>query len=498
MDGNMDTIVLVAGACELVGLTERCWVRVTILLLLQGKEIVCGNSAERIISARNLLGFNDGSDRDLLRLNQRGGRNGVVAGLELGKTLNEGGEGDRGPLLTLTDGVEETGNVVVVRAGLLVEVILVATEAVHLGLDIVVGGECSEGRDELTGNRGTDLEVVSQNSIVCCRVGERDLGGRLESLDGDDTVLLTREIKNVKESLNLLTRVGGPDSNVISSLVLEVRTADVDFHVETVSVLGREQFVGLGDGGNVRVVRVEGSLGGAFEMQLVGFTEVDFIGLRGKVVALVDGEDGLINGFTLFQSHLLSKGLPHGILPGQEILFHCTSSIVTFTGFADAVSTKLFKGLVNVADHRVVVFVSVVSETESDKVEVIQSRIVALVEAGILAGDELVEINCVIGRLTFTVSCENEHDDVVARNSIQVIEIVVFKVGNHSVESKATLTLLGETRGIIFSSTSLRTVEDDAVLARFLHCLNDVSRAPRLRNAAGSEAVGIRVLGNTP
>ncbi|KAI6769385.1 hypothetical protein HG531_010489 [Fusarium graminearum] len=467
MDGDMDTIVLVAGTCKLVCLTKRCWAGVAVLLLLQGKEIVGSDAAERVISARNLLGLDDGGDGNLLRLNQRRGGDGVIAGLELGETLDEGGEGNRGPLFTLANTGEETSNIVVVRAGLLVEVVLIATETVHLSLDRVVGSESSESRNELTGNRSADLEMVSQNGIVGRRVREGNLGGRLKSLNGDDAVLLAGEIENIQETVNLLTRICGPDSNVITSFVFEVRTADVDFHVKAVPVLGREELI-------------------------------DFVGFGAQVVTLVNGKDRLVNGFALFQSHFLSKGLPHGILPGQEVLFHGTSAIVTFTSFADAVSTKFLKSLVNFTDHGVVVFVGVVSETESDIVEVAQRGVIALVEGGILTSDELVEIDCVVGRLAFTVSCEDKHDNVVVGDSIQAIEIVVFNIGDHGVESESTLTLLGETGSIIFSGTSLRTIEDGTVLARFLHGLDDVSRATRLGSAAGSEAIGIRVLGNTP
>lgn len=498
MDRNVNTIILVARTHDFVALTKGCGVGVTILLLLQGQEIVGGNAAERITTSRNHLGLNDGSDGNLLRLDQRRGRDGVVTRLELGNTFDKGREGNLSPLLALANSSQETRDVVVMGSSLLVEIILVVTKSVHLSLDLVVGSKGGQGRNKLTGNRSTDLEVVPEDSIVGRRVGEGDLGSGFQSLDSDDFVLLCGQIEDIEETGDLIARVGGPDSNVISSLVPEVRTANVDFHVEAVSVLGGEQFPRLGNRRNVGVVGVERSLGTAFEVHLVGFAEIDFGGFGGQVVALGDSKGRLVHGLTLLEAKLLSQSFPHGVLPGQKVLFHGASAVVTLTSFADAVSAELLKSLVDVANHRVVVLVGVVAETESDVVEVAQRRIVVLGEAGVLAGDEFVEVDSVIGGLSLTVGSEDEHDDLVAGNSVEIVKIVFFKIGDHGIETESALAFLGETRSIVLSGTGLGSVEDDAVLARLFHLLNDVPCAPRPRCGASSEAVGIGVLGDAP
>ena len=498
MDGNVDAVVLVTRTHDFVRKTKGAGLRVTVLLLLESEEVVGGDTAEGIITAGKLGGLDHGGDRDLLGVFERRGRDGVVTRLELGDTLNESREGDVGPLLALADNIQNASDVEMVNADLLVEVILFGAELGHFGLGLRIGSKSSELSDELTGDGRANFHVVANDGVVGSRSREGNLGGGLESLDADNSVALIGETQDVHEAINLLTRVRGPNSDVITGLVVEVRGADIDIHVEAVAVLDGEELVGLGDGGNVRVVSVEWALGGSVEMHLVGFTEIDFRRLLGQVIPFDNAEDGLVNGLALLQAHLLSESLPHGFLPGQEIFLHGTSAIIALASVADAVGTELLESLVDIADHGVVVLIGVVSETEGDIVQVAKRRFVALGEVDILAGNEFVEVHSVIGRLTLTVGGEDEEHHLVVGDSIKILEIVFLKVSNHGLKAKAALALLGESRSVILSSTSLRAVEDDAVLVLLLHLLHDVSCLASLCAASIGQGTGIWILCNAP
>lgn len=103
MNRDVNTIVLVAGTVELVGQTERRRLGISILLLLQGQQVVSGDAAERVLSADNHGRLDDGSDGNLLGLNVGRGRDGVVAGLQLGQAFDESREGDLVPGLSIAD-----------------------------------------------------------------------------------------------------------------------------------------------------------------------------------------------------------------------------------------------------------------------------------------------------------------------------------------------------------------------------------------------------------
>lgn len=385
-----------------------------------------------------------------------------------------------------------------VKTDLLVEVILFGAELGHLGPCLRIGSKSSELGEELTRHGSADFHVVANNSVVGGGSWEGNLGGRLESLDADNSVALFGETQDVHKAIDLLTRVRGPNSDVVTSLVVEVRGADIDIHVETVAVLDGEELVGLGDGSDVRVVGVEGTLGGSIEMHLVGFTEIDFRGLLGQALPFDDAEDGLVNGLALLQTHPLGESLPHGFLPGQEIFFHGTSAIITLASISDTVGTQLLESLVHIANHGVVVLIGVVSETERDIVQVAKRRFVALRKVDVFVGDELVEIHSVISRLTLTIGGEYEEHHLVVRNGIKIVKVVFLKVGNHGFKAEPALALLGQSRSIILSSTGLRSVEDDAVLALLLHLLHNVSCLASLCAAGMGQRARIRILCNAP
>lgn len=73
MDGDVNTIITIPGASDLIGETKRTRVRLAILLLLEGQKIIGGDTPERVFTARQMLALDDGGDGDHLRLFQRRG-----------------------------------------------------------------------------------------------------------------------------------------------------------------------------------------------------------------------------------------------------------------------------------------------------------------------------------------------------------------------------------------------------------------------------------------
>lgn len=222
MDRNVDAVVLVAGAGDFVGKTEGAGLGIPVLLLLECEEVVGGDTAEGVITTGKLGTFDDRSDGNLLGLFEGRGGDGVVAGLELGDALNESREGDVGPFLALADDIQNPGDVEMVNADLLMEVILFGTELGHFGLGLRIGSKSSELSEELTGDGSANFHVVANDSVVGGGSREGNLGGCLESLDADNSVALIGETQDVHEAINLITRVRGPNSDVVASLIVEV------------------------------------------------------------------------------------------------------------------------------------------------------------------------------------------------------------------------------------------------------------------------------------
>lgn len=188
----MNTIVLVAGAGDLVSLSEGTWVGVAVLLLLQGQEIVRGHAIEGLVSGRDFFLLDNRRDGDLLGLDEGRGRDGVVSRLQFVDALNEGGERDGGPLLTLANNFEDLGDVKVLGADLRLEVVPVTGELGHLLPGNIIWCKGLESIQELTRDRGAKLHVVAGNSIVRGRCREGHFGCGLQCLDANDSIALVR------------------------------------------------------------------------------------------------------------------------------------------------------------------------------------------------------------------------------------------------------------------------------------------------------------------
>ena len=260
VDRNMNPIVLVAGTHDLIGSAKRRGIVVTILLLLQGQDVVGRHAAERCVASRDGLILDHSGNRDGLGLHQGRRRDGVVPRLELVQALNEGGERNLRPFLATADLTQEASNVDVVGHGLVMEVVLIVTKMAHLRLTLFGGGKRGESCDKLPGDGSTDFHVVADNGVVSGRGRERNLSSRLESLDVDNLMALIGETEDVEETINLITRVCRPDGDMVTSLVGQVRLADVKVDMDAVAVLDSEEFVRFADRRNVRVLGVERSL----------------------------------------------------------------------------------------------------------------------------------------------------------------------------------------------------------------------------------------------
>ena len=175
-------------------------------------------------------------------------------------------------------------------------------------------------------------------------------------------------------------------------------------------------------------------------MVFVGLTKVNSVVFGSKIWPFGDLEDGLVHSLTLLQTHLFGNSSPHGLLPGEEVLFHGTSTVVTLTGSTQSGGTEVCQVLVDVADHGVVVFVGVVSETKCDVVEFAEGLVVGaatLREADIFGANKFVELDSVICGFALAIGGQDEDGELVFGKGVQVVEIVLLQVRHHSLEAEA-------------------------------------------------------------
>ena len=118
VDGDVNAVVLVAGSGDGVVEAVRVRVRVAVLLLLEGEEVVGGDALDDVRRAGDFDRLDDGCDGDLLGLDKRGGRDGVVARLDLVQAFNEDGEGNVVPGVAFGVSLEELSDVVVLAGNL--------------------------------------------------------------------------------------------------------------------------------------------------------------------------------------------------------------------------------------------------------------------------------------------------------------------------------------------------------------------------------------------
>lgn len=165
-------------------------------------------------------------------------------------------------------------------------------------------------------------------------------------------------------------------------------------------------------------------------------------------------------------SQKVTGSLPHVVLPAQEILLE-RAIVITLTTLANAGGTEGLELLVDAAADRVVVFVGLVAEAKHDKVEVAEGLVGIFVISNrklgnFLTRDEVLpKVDGVISGLTLAVGGEDKDGKVIGRQGIEEVHVVVFEIGGHGLEVVALGSLLGEAGGIVFSGSSLRSIEKD-------------------------------------
>ena len=239
MDRNMDTIIFIARAVDRISQTVRIRRRVTILFLLESKQVVRGNTLDHMRSSRKANGLNDSSNTDLVLLDQTRRRDRIVTGLKLVKAFDQQGERNGSERLG-SNALESLSNVEALVRDLLVEVVLVASKTHNLRLGFLVRSEGCQSSDELTRHRSADFHVVANSRVVSSRGRDGNLGSNIDAFDIDNRVTFSLETENLEEPVDLSASISGPDSNMITSLIREVASGNVDFHVQAVTVLDGE------------------------------------------------------------------------------------------------------------------------------------------------------------------------------------------------------------------------------------------------------------------
>lgn len=134
--------------------------------------------------------------------------------------------------------------------------------------------------------------------------------------------------------------------------------------------------------------------------------------------------------------------------------------------------------------------------TKYDVSQVVKSRTIRELDAFLF--DELHQRHCIVGRFSFSVSRHTEDDEGIFGNLVEVIEIVttrstrehsenaciqeridnvLFRIAYEGRESISRFCLFGDSRSVIFGSSSLRSVKDDDL---FLLCTQNRGRVSDL------------------
>jgi hypothetical protein len=126
------------------------------------------------------------------------------------------------------------------------------------------GSRCKLSQDtkDLSACDGANVNVVPQYSAVCCRHGEWHFGeSRVKGLDPNDSIPLLRKAKCTKKTFYLEIGVGRPNAHVVTVLVRYTGPLNVEFHVNTIPVVGNlEQLAGHRNGSSIWVLCVMNTL----------------------------------------------------------------------------------------------------------------------------------------------------------------------------------------------------------------------------------------------
>jgi hypothetical protein len=120
----------------------------------------------------------------------------------------------------------------------------------------------SQDTEDLPASDGANVNVVPQYSAVCCGHGEWHFGqSRVKGLDPNDSISLLRKAKCTKKTFYLEIGVGRPNAHVVTVLVRYTGPLNVEFHVNTIPVVGiLEQLAGQRNGSSIWVLCVMNTL----------------------------------------------------------------------------------------------------------------------------------------------------------------------------------------------------------------------------------------------
>src|SRR5882757_1007534 len=117
-------------------------------------------------------------------------------------------------------------------------------------------------------------------------------------------------------------------------------------------------------------MRVKGTLEMSLKLQFVGLSEIDVCVRLCHVTALDNCEDRLIKLCSLFEVHAFGQRFPHGLFPRKEIFFCRLLSVITTSGWRNAVSTEAIQCGVDFIGDGVEVLVCGIAQTKGQVLQI--------------------------------------------------------------------------------------------------------------------------------
>jgi len=313
---------------------------------------------------------------------------------------------------------------------------------------------------------------MSQYGGICCRHWEWHFSqSRVQRLDSNDSIPLLRKAEGTKKAFYLEIRVGRPNSDVITMLVRYTGPLDVEFHVNTIPVMGNlEQLARHRNRRSIRVLCVMNTLrsGEGACRQLAWNESVNkatFNGGEGRQHTAVDllRCDGVLNlghskvrGVTtlaFFHVHDTGECFPHAILPFEVILFHALI-VIALTAVTDPGGTHLGKVFIDLLRDNVIMLVRLVAEAEDNILETVELMF-TLAELERLVREVLHKLYSVVGRFAFTVGRHHENCSTILGKLVQVFKVIFFRVADEGSETELGLGFLSDTNSVLLGCPSL-------------------------------------------
>lgn len=217
--------------------------------------------------------------------------------------------------------------------------LLISGKCLQVFLRVFVGGKLGDNTKYLTGCHSRDVDIVTEDGAICGRNREWYFGeGGIEGDDINNGITFVPESQYGQQAVDLNFGVGGPDADVVTMLVVDPGTFDLQFHVHAVTfVTVGEEFASNGDRRWVWVLGIVNTAG-LGERSGRQFTEVDLFSRVGSV--LRDHKVWCVATLALFYVESGGEFWPHLLFPLEVVLLHCFV-VVAFTPRAHSVGAKL-------------------------------------------------------------------------------------------------------------------------------------------------------------